>query len=135
MDRKYELVKNTAIITIGKLCTQFISFLLLPLYTAVLSTEEYGTVDLFTTYINLLLPLGFFQIEQSLFRFIVDVREDECGQDEVFSTVCTFTLFQSVVIIVLFFVLRLFIHIPYDIISFTITCNGFLNVMLWSARD
>ena len=32
------------------MCTQFVSFLLLPLYTALLSTEEYGIVDLFTTY-------------------------------------------------------------------------------------
>ena len=51
MSRSKELVKNTAILTIGKMCTQFVSFLLLPLYTALLSTEEYGIVDLFTTYI------------------------------------------------------------------------------------
>ena len=35
--RGAELAKNTAIITIGKISTQFVSFLLLPLYTAVLS--------------------------------------------------------------------------------------------------
>ena len=46
MSRKTELAKNTAILTVGKLCTQCISFFLLPLYTAILSTEEYGTFDL-----------------------------------------------------------------------------------------
>ena len=33
MSRKTELAKNTAILTVGKLCTQCISFFLLPLYT------------------------------------------------------------------------------------------------------
>ena len=46
MSRRTELAKNTAILTVGKICTQCISFFLLPLYTAILSTEEYGTFDL-----------------------------------------------------------------------------------------
>ena len=41
MVREKELVKNTIIITIGKVCTQLITFLLLPLYTGILSIEEY----------------------------------------------------------------------------------------------
>lgn len=77
MSRSKELVKNTAILTIGKMCTQFVSFLLLPLYTALLSTEEYGIVDLFTTYIALILPLVCWQLDQGIFRFMIDCREDE----------------------------------------------------------
>ena len=50
MSRRTELAKNTAILTVGKICTQCISFFLLPLYTAILSTEEYGTFDLLVTY-------------------------------------------------------------------------------------
>ena len=46
MSREKTLVKNTFILTVGKICTQLITFFLLPLYTAILSTEEYGTVDL-----------------------------------------------------------------------------------------
>lgn len=59
------------------MCTQFVSFLLLPLYTALLSTEEYGIVDLFTTYIALILPLVCWQLDQGIFRFMIDCREDE----------------------------------------------------------
>ena len=44
-----ELAKNTAIISVGKICTQVVSFLLLPIYTGILSTEEYGAVDLIIT--------------------------------------------------------------------------------------
>ena len=45
MNKKKQLAKNTIIIFIGKVCTQLISFFLLPLYTGYLSTKEY--VDIF----------------------------------------------------------------------------------------
>ena len=54
MDKNKELAKNTIIIIIGKICTQFVSFFLLPLYTAYLETGDLGTVDLLNTYISLL---------------------------------------------------------------------------------
>ena len=76
MSRKTELAKNTAILTVGRLCTQCISFFLLPLYTAILSTEEYGTFDLLVTYSTLLLPLVNWQLDQGLFRFMLDYSKD-----------------------------------------------------------
>ena len=45
MSKANGLVKNTFIISIGKISTQIISFLLLPLYTAKVSTEDYGNAD------------------------------------------------------------------------------------------
>ena len=55
LGRRSELAKKTVILAIGKICTQCISFLLLPLYTAVLETSEYGTFDLFHVgHLNLL---------------------------------------------------------------------------------
>ena len=46
MSKEKQLLKNTAIVSIGKIATQLITFFLLPVYTAVLTTEEYGIVDL-----------------------------------------------------------------------------------------
>ena len=74
MNREKQLIKNTAIITIGKICTQMISFFLLPLYTAILTAEEYGIVDLLNTLVSLLIPIITFQIEQALFRYLIDAR-------------------------------------------------------------
>lgn len=76
MGRGKELVKNTSIIAIGKISTQFISFVLLPLYTAILSTSEYGLVDFFNTYVQLLLPITTLMVSQSVFRFLI-VSESE----------------------------------------------------------
>lgn len=114
MSRGKELVKNTAIVAVGKVCTKFLSFILLPFYTAVLSTEDYGIVDLFNTYISLLLPVIVFQIEDALFRFTIDVRCDEEEKRKVISTAVFFCLFQSIVFCAIFFIIHCFVSIPYS---------------------
>ena len=80
--RKKQLAKNTAILTAGKICTQCVSFLLLPLYTAFLDPSDYGVVDLITTYVALILPILNLQIDMGLFRFLLDVRDDEKKQKQ-----------------------------------------------------
>ena len=53
MSKKKDFIKNTLILFIGKFATQFTSFLLLPLYTHYLLTDDYGWVDFLQTYITL----------------------------------------------------------------------------------
>ena len=113
MNRNKELAKNTAIITIGKMSTQFLNFFLLPLYTTILSTEEYGLVDLFVTYTSLLMPIVLFQVDQAVFRFLIDERQNEQGQRRVLSTSICFAALQSLVVIVLFCLLQPFISIQH----------------------
>ena len=43
------LAKNTAIFAIGNVASRLISFFLVPLYTNILTTAEYGVVDLVNT--------------------------------------------------------------------------------------
>lgn len=95
MSREKELAKNTAILTLGKICTQCISFLLLPLYTALLDTSEYGTYDLLLTYATLLLPLVNWQFDQGIFRFMLDCRGNQGKQKELFSTVLVASTLQA----------------------------------------
>ena len=68
MSKKIDLIKNAFLIGIGKACTQLLNFLLLPLYTSILSTGEYGTIDLLETYKTLLLYVIYMQIGHALFR-------------------------------------------------------------------
>ena len=74
MSRKSSLAKNTAILTFGKICTHFVSFFLLPLYTGILEPAEYGTANLLTSYVFLIVPLVSLMLEQGLFRFLLEVR-------------------------------------------------------------
>lgn len=77
MNKKKQLAKNTLIIFFGRVCTQLISYFLLPLYTAYLATSEYGLVDLIQTYITLLVPIVTLELEMSVFRYLIDVRGKE----------------------------------------------------------
>lgn len=96
MSREKELAKNTTILALGKICTQCISFLLLPLYTALLDTSEYGSFDLLVTYGTLLLPLVNWQFDQGIFRFMLDCRGNKEKQTELFSTIFAANTVQSV---------------------------------------
>lgn len=135
MNREKQLAKNTAIIAIGKICTQFVSFFLLPLYTSLLSTEEYGTVDLLNTYISLLLPLVFFQIDQASFRFLIDSRKDKEEQNKIISTII-FTIFvQTIVYLIIFTLISPFIKNKYNFFLATnVVASCFSNIMLQISR-
>ena len=111
MSRNTELAKNTAILTVGKLCTQCISFFLLPLYTAILSTEEYGTFDLLVTYSALLLPLVNWQLDQGLFRFMLDYRGNKEEESKLLSTLLFSSMMQSVVYFGMYLIITPKLHI------------------------
>ena len=111
--KSFELIKNTIIIFLGKACTQLISFLLLPLYTKYLITEEYGIVDLITTYVSLLVPVITLQLEMAIFRFLVDNREDKNKKIEIISTGYNLTIVFSIITLSIYLIIASFINIKY----------------------
>lgn len=135
MSREKTLVKNTAIITVGKICTQMISFFLLPLYTALLSTEEYGTVDLLNTLVSLMLPIVTFQIEQAVFRRLIDNRnKDEEIKKIISTTVCTIFI-QIIIYVILFLLVSPFINNDYKYFLLTnVMACIFSSIMLQISR-
>ncbi len=83
MNRYQKLFSNTVILAIGTFGSKLLVFLLMPLYTAYLSTAEYSTAELITTTANLLIPLACLGISQGMFRFTAD---RESNKREVFSS-------------------------------------------------
>lgn len=110
MSKRKELLKNTIIIGIGQICTKFINFILLPIYTAILTTSEYGIVDLLNTYVSLLIPLLFFQMDQAIFRFLIDVRHKQEDQKKIISTSIIIILIQTIIYIAIFTIISQFIR-------------------------
>lgn len=115
MNREKTLAKNTLIITIGKICTQLITFFLLPLYTGILSTEEYGVVDLLNTLVSLLLPIVTFQVEQAIFRELIEVRKKENEKKNIITTGVITVVFQCFLFLVLFAIIAPFVHNDYKL--------------------
>lgn len=77
-----KLGKNFGLLTIGNFSSSLLSFLFVPLYTAVLSTEEYGLVDLLTVTISLSFPILTLVISESVMRFCL---EKENNGKQIFS--------------------------------------------------
>ena len=78
-----KLVKNSALLMIGNFSSKLLVFLLVPFYTSVLSTEEYGISDILVTTINLIYPILSLMIETAVLRFCLDENPD---RKTVFST-------------------------------------------------
>lgn len=66
------LFKNLGILTISNFASRILVFLLVPLYTSVLSTEEYGIYDLVVSTSQLLFPLLTLNIVDAVMRFSMD---------------------------------------------------------------
>lgn len=77
MSREKELLKNMVILGFGKILPQMASFITLPILTARLTKAEYGTYDLITTLIMLVLPIATLQIQSAAFRFLIDCRKSK----------------------------------------------------------
>ncbi len=71
--KKYKyLLKNIGLLTLSNFATKLLSFFLVPLYTSVLTTEEYGTYDLFYTTSSLMIPILSINMTESIIRFCLD---------------------------------------------------------------
>lgn len=66
------LFNNIGLLTLSNFATKFLSFFLVPLYTSILSTTDYGTFDLFNATIAVLLPILTLNIQESVLRFSLD---------------------------------------------------------------
>ena len=92
--RNKYLLKNTVIFSIGNFGTKIISFFLVPLYTNILTTREYGTVDLIYTIGMVLVPLLTLNIGESIMRFALD-KDADC--DKIMSTGITILIFGAII--------------------------------------
>ena len=78
-----KLATNTIIFAIGTIGSKIISFLLVPLYTNILSTSEFGIADLISTITTILLPLFSLCLGESILYY--GLRKDsEYNKDTLF---------------------------------------------------
>ena len=78
--KKPKLLSDVIIYSISSFLSKGISFLLLPLYTRIFSTYEYGILDILSVSIVLLTLLVSCQIEQGVARFFIDSKSHEMKQ-------------------------------------------------------
>ncbi len=84
MGKYKNLLSNTAILGAGTFISKVLVFLLMPIYTTLLSSEQFGVADILTQTANLLIPLASLGVSNGLFRFALDT--DKEGKKRAFSS-------------------------------------------------
>lgn len=83
MKNKYQyLGKNIFLFALCNFLPKCLTFIMIPIYTSVLTTGEYGTIDLITTTVSLLLPVFTMDIQDAVMRYSMD---DTCKKEDVLS--------------------------------------------------
>ena len=109
MSRGGRLISNTAILGAGTFASKVLVFLLMPLYTSILSTTEFGVADILTQTANLLIPLAAVGICDGLFRFALDTGEENGGERRsIFTSAVLTVLVGGAVTLALIQILRVF---------------------------
>lgn len=75
---KYKyLLKNVGLLSLSNFGSKILSFILIPLYTNLLTTEEYGTYDIYSTTISLLIPILTLNIINAVLRYSLDKEKNK----------------------------------------------------------
>lgn len=112
MSREKDLIKNTGILMIAKISTQVVSFFLLPLYTALLTTADYGRVDIYTTLSMIVVPFLTLQVEMALFRFFITDKDFD-SQKEIVSTSYAIIVFMVTIISFIYVIVSCVLNLQY----------------------
>lgn len=100
-----ELFSNIGLITLGNFSSKLLIFFLIPFYTRVLTTSEYGTSDLIFTTISLLYPLFTVLMTEAIMRFSLD---EMYNKKQIFSIAVYISLIGLIVLFIFSPVMLLF---------------------------
>lgn len=67
-----DLIKNFSTLAIGTLGSKFLTLLIIPIYTSVLSTTDIGKYDLINTIISMAIPLLTLNVAEGVLRYLLD---------------------------------------------------------------
>lgn len=98
MSREKELVKNTVILALGRFLPKIVAIVTLPIVTAQLTKAEYGTYDLISTLVMLVLPIATLQIQSAAFRFLIDCRGNKEKSGQIITNIFVVTLPISIAV-------------------------------------
>lgn len=114
-----KLIKNSSVYSIISLLQKGTNFLLIPVLTLYLTTDDYGIVAVVMT-INAFLNVFYLMaMHGSLNRFYYEHKEDETLIKKLFGTIVTFVLINSVVLTIIIYLGRNFLLKPFlDEINF-----------------
>lgn len=99
-----KFIKNSSIYLITTLILNASTFLLLPLYTRLISPDDYGNIYLMHTIATVVSMIASVQIQTSISRYYYDYKNEELNVKRMYTSVVFFTFVSSSVIYGLLFI-------------------------------
>jgi O-antigen/teichoic acid export membrane protein len=117
MNNQITFVKNISIYTFGNILIKFSGFLLLPLYSIYLSTEDYGILNSMALFGNILIVIVTMSLDRSIFRCFFDYKTD-IERKEFIGTITISLLVLLTVSFILLIVFSTYVSLIFKSISF-----------------
>ena len=148
MSRTSKLVKNTAILSFGALCTKALMFIMTPIFTRWVAQDDYGTFDLLFTYATLLIPLATLSCGEAVFRYMLDA-DTQKSRKKIVSSATSVCIIGLSILTVLLLTLSCFwkdgatniylliaLVVSEAIYEFVLMiCRGFKRMVLYAASN
>jgi len=93
-----KVISNSLVYTVSGLLIKCFNFFLLPLYTAYLSTSDYGITSIAASFLSTMGFIASFSLFSAVMRFYVDLKEDEHRLKRFYGTITVFVLLSGLVL-------------------------------------
>lgn len=122
MSAKRKVMENSFLYTFSALLVKAIGFLLLPFYTYYLSPEEYGTINLITSFIAILSIVSSLGLIASIIRYYSIYKNNKEKLKEFYGSIINFIFIVSGLLFVVLILANHFVmkHLIYSIDSFSL---------------
>lgn len=128
MSREKKLIKDTFIYAFGNLFSKLIGFVLLPLYTKYLTVSDYGLWDIVTTTIMLLIPIIIFELNEGVYRYLVEENDIEKKKIVISTSMCL--IIRNVIVFISLYIMAIrFINLDYKLFILLQICISCLYEM------
>lgn len=131
------IVKNSSIYFVSGILTRGISFFLLPLYTSVLTREDYGSLEAISIVSTIAIMLFSFQINEGVSRYYNELKDQHTIRVHT-STVVFFILISFTVFYLLCLagddMLAVFYGVPVNIANLA-SLNIFFNALFYFSQN
>lgn len=129
MGRGSEMIKTTTIYFIGNFASKLLAFFLLPFYTAYLTSEDFGQVDLFMSTLPLIAPIFTLQATESVFRFLCTEKAIE-ERNRIITNSTLIFLYGILAFIVLYIPFVIIFHLSYAVLFFAYFVVTYTTIFL-----
>lgn len=100
-----KVLKNSLFYSIGGVLSKGIGFIMLPIYTAFLTPDQYGVVNLITSFASVMIFLLELSLDAAVIRFYAEFKEDISKCKLFFGTIVIFVAINSILIMGLMIIL------------------------------